>query len=224
MASYKLNLASIRGCPAPKKLAEALEAFGLPESEEFGVLSHSVTEAAVFATIIRKSQQVVHKVDHESKEVTASAVEKATTYLFGIKPGVEMLELYSGSAAAVEQVGLFLTGCLGLAVVVEALELDVVAAVEKLAKEQQKFQLRAVRVSDYSASSYMIGPYAPKFIDSEHGKDFMDEYAEALTSAAVKFQGPTGKVNVTMTPGASFTYSCKEDDQAQVQAILRKLL
>lgn len=40
--------------------------------------------------------------------------------------------------------------------------------------------------------------------------------AQFVESATVRFQGPSGK--------ATFAYSCNEDDQPQVQLILRGLL
>ena len=76
MASFKLNFAHIGGCPAPAVVAKALQAFGLPESEEFGVLSHQAADTAVFATIIRRTQQAMPRLDPESKELTAAPVER----------------------------------------------------------------------------------------------------------------------------------------------------
>ncbi|MFW6062169.1 MAG: hypothetical protein ACOC93_05110, partial [Planctomycetota bacterium] len=68
------------------------------------------------------------------------------------------------------------------------------------------------------------GPYAPKFLDSEHGKEFIEQYLDFLDSASVRFQGPSGRVNVTLKNLACFSYSCQEDDQPWVQSILRKLI
>jgi hypothetical protein len=224
MASYRLNIARVRGCPPPKKVAAALEKFGLPESEEFGVLHHSASEHAAFATIIRKSHAAVQQLDAGSKEVTAIPVERVTLYPFGVNPARETLEIYAGSAAGIEQVGIFLSSCLGFATVVEHIEIEVASAVGKLAAQTQRFQLRSIRVSDYSHNAYMTGPYAPKFLDADHAEKFLQEYAEAVTTASVKFAVPRGRANVTLTPRACFGYSCDEDDQPHVQAILRKLI
>ena len=76
MASFKLNLARIRGCPAPREVLEAMQAFGLPEKEEFGVLNASASDAAITATIVRKSQQAVQTVNPETREISAAPVEK----------------------------------------------------------------------------------------------------------------------------------------------------
>lgn len=141
-----------------------------------------------------------------------------------IKEDSERIELYAGSKTAVEQVGVFLSSCLALAVVVEMCELDVVAAIEKLQTETQRFQLKAVKVSNYSHNSYMDGGYSPKFLDSEHGREFLDEYAEAVASAKVRFAVNGRKVDLTLRPNACLSYSCDSDDQAAVQALLRKLI
>jgi hypothetical protein len=70
----------------------------------------------------------------------------------------------------------------------------------------------------------MIGPYSPKFQDTEHGKDFLEEYAEAVTSASIRFQGPHGKVTVGVSPKAAFSFSCNEEDPPAVKNILRTLI
>ena len=48
---------------------------------------------------------------------------------------------------------------------------DIWSAIEKLLMQTEKFQLRAGRVTDYTHNSFMNGTYAPKFLDTEHGKD-----------------------------------------------------
>jgi hypothetical protein len=224
MASFKLNIGRIKGCPEPAKVGKLLEQYGLPDSEEYGVLNFSVADSSVFATIIRKHSTSVPRLDADAREVTSQPVERVTVYPFGLKPSTGALEVYAGSATGIEQVGAFLSGCLALPVVVEAAELDVMAALQKLAKEQPKFVLRSVRVSDYAHNSCMTGPYAPKFLDSEHGKEFLEEYAEGLVAASVKFAGAHGRVTASLSPSACFTFSCHEDDQPQIRSILRKLV
>ena len=94
---------------------------------------------------------------------------------------------------------------------------------QKLSKETQRFQLRAARISEYAHNSFMSGPYAPKFLDTQHGLDFMEGYADYITSASVRFAGQNGRINVTLSPKACFSYSCHEDDQTVAQTLLRKL-
>jgi hypothetical protein len=224
MASFKLICARIKGCPPAKKVESLLEQYGLPERDEYGVLDFQAADEWVSARILRRSIQTYQQVDLKSKEVTAAQVEKVTVFPFAIFPKRELLEIYAGSAAAVKEIAAFLSGSLALATVVEQIEFDTHGAVEKLAQAAQKFQLRAARVSDYAANSYMIGSYAPKFADSEHGKDFMEQYAEVLTAVSVKFQAHHGRANVTLSPKAAFSYSCHEDDAKAVREILRKLV
>jgi hypothetical protein len=55
--------------------------------------------------------------------------------------------------------------------------------------------------------------------------DFMQEYADFLKTATVRFQGPTGRATVHLTPQACFRYSIgNEDDKPHIQATLRKLI
>ena len=224
MASFKLNLGRIRGLPKPRQLDELLESYGLPESEEYGVLKHAATEEAIQATIVRRTHQSFQKIDPESRQLTAATIEKVTVYPFAVFPKKEQLEVYAGSAAGLKEIGVFLSSALALSAVVDSVELDVAAAIETLAGSTQRFVLRSARVSDFAHNSYLIGPYAPRFADSAHGKEFLDEHAEGVTSASVRFQGPTGRVTAGLTPAACFSYSCHEDDVPTVRNILRKLL
>lgn len=224
MATFRLNMARIRGCPAPREVAAAMEEFGLPRDEEFGVLSASATEKSVFGTIVRKTEQAVPRLDARTREVTPQAVERAAAYPFGIRPDVEALEVYAGSSSACEQVGIFLSSCLALPVVVEAIEVDIPSAVDRLGSSTEKFQLVGVRLSEYAHNSYMAGPYAPKFLDSQHGRDFLLEYEAVVTAASVRFAAPGGRAGVHLSTKAGFRFSCAEEDQPFVQSILRKLV
>jgi len=224
MASFKLNIARIRGCSPPTEVVRAMEEFALPDNEEFGVLNCSATEQAALATIIRRTHQAVQRLDADAKEVTAEAVERITVYPLAVKPGIEVLEIYAGSAAGIEQVGQFFAGCLGFPTVTESIEVDIPSAIDRLMANTEKFQLRAMRVSDYSHNSFMVGPYAPKFLDTQHGLDFLAEHAETVASATVRFAAPSGRANVKLTARACFGFSCNEEDQPYVQSILRKLI
>ncbi len=224
MATFKLNIARIQGSPQPAEVGELLAEYGLPEGDEFGVLNHTVSDVAVFGTVIRRTQTAVQKLDPETQEVLSQAVERVQLLPFGLRPGSETLEVYQGAKSAIEQMGVFLGSCLALPTVVEPLTLDIPAAIDYLLANTQRFQLKSVRVNEYAHNSFMLGPYTPKFLDSEHGREFMEQYAEFVTSASVRFQGPTGRVNVTLKPLACLSFSCNEDDQPQVQSLLRKLV
>jgi hypothetical protein len=224
MATHRLNVGRIQGCPSPAQLEEALADFGLPETEEFGVLNHSATPEAVFGTVVRTVQQSVQRLDAKAQQVSPVTVEKVLVYPFAVRPKAELLEVYAGSGTVLEQMGTFFAGCLALPVLVEPIELDLPAALEKLAARTERYQLRSVRVSEYAHSSYMSGPYAPRFLDSDHGMDFLAEYAEFVTSATVRFAAPAGRASVKLSPKASFSFSCQEDDRPAVLSVLRRLL
>jgi hypothetical protein len=224
MASFRLNIARCRGCEDIDTLTHRLADFGLPETEEFGVLNHSATASAAMATIVRKTHQSVQKLDPETQEIMAETVEKVTVYPFALRPDFEILETYAGPARGLEEVGVFLSSCMALPALVEPIELDIPSCIDRLAQETQRFQLRSIRVGDYAHNAYMAGPYTPKFMDTEHGKDFLQDYAESVKTADVRFQATSGRVNVKLSSTACFGYSCHEDDQSAVQTILRKLI
>ncbi len=225
MASFKLNMAIIDNCPAAKELAGAIEEYGLPETEEFGVLNCTAGDQAVYATIIRKTHQAIQRLDAETGDLATTSVEKVTVLPVGIFPSRGILEVYEGPAGTIDQVAGFLATGLAMPTVVNTIDLDIPAAIEKLQKNTNRFQLKSIRVSEYAHNSYMIGPYAPKFLDTESGMDFLRNYADFTTSASVKFQGPAGLVTVTLSPKACFRYSLSnEDDKPHVQTLLRKLI
>lgn len=224
MASFKFNVATVKGCPPADRLVESMDAYGLPPGDEFGVLSASTGGAGAFGTIVRRSQSSVPQLDADNKEVTATAVEKVQVIPFAVHPDQERLEAYAGAKSSLEQIGVFFGSCLALPTLVEPVEMDVPSAIEYLMENTARCQLRSVRVSEYAHNSFMMGPYAPKFLDTEHGKDFLSKYADFVVSANVRFQGPSGKVGVQLRPNACLSYSCNEDDQPQVMSILRKLI
>ena len=224
MATFKLNIAQIRQCPAVEAIAAAMEEFGLPDGEPFGVLNHSATSAACFATILRRTQQTLQTLDGESQEVTSSMVEKVTVYPIAIFPRRGVLEIYAGTASGIEQIAGFMGSSLAMPTIVDPIELDIPGTIEKLAGMCERFRLEAVRVRDYAHNSYMAGPYAPKFLDGQHGMDFLNEHIDNISSARIGFFAETGKVSVTLTNKACFAFACNEDEESNVQAILRKLV
>lgn len=224
MASFKLNIARLRGCPDPQEVDKAMAEWGLPDDDAYGVLDHSVAGEAAYATIVRKTQQTIQCVDAEAKEMTATIVERAAAIPFGVRPSKEILEVYAGSASAIEQVGLFFSSCLAMPVTAEPIDLDVGSAIDKLRSLTERCELRAARVKDYAHNSFMSGTYAPKFLDTEHGRDFLEEYGEHIAAASVRFTGQNGRINVSLSSKSCFGFSCDEEDQPLAQSILRKLV
>lgn len=224
MASFKLNFAMIENCPEPREIASAMEEFGLPDTEEFGVLNCMASDAALYATLVRKTNQAIKKLDPETQDVATTAVERVNVLPIGIFPQRQTLEIYEGSATSIEQVTAFLTSCLALPVVVNPIEKELLTCVEKL-RDLPRFQLKSIRISEHAHNSYMLGPYTPKFLDTENGLEFLEQNADFATSASVKFQGQAGRVTVNIKPKMCFTYSISnEDDKPFVQNLLRKLL
>lgn len=225
MASFKLNIAELDNCPDAAELAKVIENYGTPEDEEFGVLACTASSEAVHARILRKSNQAIQKFDPESGEIATTAVEKATVFNIAVFPARGMLEVYDGSAGGIDQIANFFASSLALPTIVTQIPCDIPAAIEKLKANVARFQLRSVRISEYAHNSYMLGPYSPKFFESEQGSEFLKEYIDYVTQANISFQGPHGRVTVTLTPKACFSYSiANEDDKPIVQAVLRKLI
>jgi hypothetical protein len=225
MASFKMNIGLIDNCPPAKDILEAMEEFGLPDDEDFGVLNCTAGPESVYATLIKRTNQAIQKLDAATGDVTSTAVEKVTVYPIGLFPARGMLEVYEGAASAVENVGGFLASHLALPTVVNPIEVSIPDAIDKLQQRTERFVLKSVRVSEYAHNSYMMGPYGPKFLDTEHGKDFLEQYADFATSASVRFKGPAGRVTLTLSPKAAFRYSIAvEEDKPHVQALLRQLV
>lgn len=225
MASFKLNIAILDNCPDAAKIGKAIESYGLPENEEFGVLGCTASDSVVYAQILRRTSQAIQKFDPETSEVATTSVEKAVVIPCGIFPQKGVIETYEGTSTSLDQMANFLTGSLALNTVVTQIPVDIPSAIDKLKANTPGFQLKSVRVSEYAANSYMSGAYAPNFFETEHGCEFIKEYLEYITQASVRFQGPHGKVSLTLTPKACFRYSiANEEDKNLVQAAIRKLL
>ena len=99
MASYKLNMARIRGCPGARQVVEAMEEFGLPDTEEFGVLAANGTQESAFGTIVRKTHQAIQRLDAEARDVTADVNSAVLAYMrsvnvFGMSGRVEAVIPY----------------------------------------------------------------------------------------------------------------------------------
>lgn len=224
MSTYKLNLARVRGLPAADELAEIMTVFGLPEGTGYGVLSADAAGDTLHARIVAFDAKSVETLDRETGEVGNTIIETVAPIAFAAYRQAERLEVYSGSMPAIFHVAEFFGSELALAVVVDPVELDLLSAVDRLLREQPKCQLRSATTSDYAASSYMIGGYGPKFMDTDHGRIFLEEYLAGLKSVQLRFAGPNGRVTVTLRPNGCLNYTCNDDDQSHVRSILRKLI
>jgi hypothetical protein len=223
MASFRLNVARIRGLPPVKDIVSALKQFGMPAKGEFGVISYAGTADSVTAEIIHRSRELVGRLDPTGQKVIPTPVERIIAYPFQVSPAKERLEIHAGAANGIEKIGTFMASHLSLTVTTELVELDVVRAVGKLSSRVERFRLHSVRLEGYAYNSYMVGTYSPRFLDSEHGLEFLAEHDEGVLSACVRFVGPNGRVSLIITRNACFTYSCEEADQDFAKTVLRRL-
>lgn len=223
MATFKLHIGRMRGCPDAETLLKAMNQFGLAPAEEFGVKSATATEQSVFATLIHRTQKAVDTEDDETGEIEPRVIQTAKELRIGVCPKNEHLECYDGGPTSLEHLAVFFSAFLALPTVIDAIELDLPAAVDRLAETASKFQVRSVRVTDYAANSYCQGVYAPKFLSTEHAREFLQTYADYLTAVSVRFAGGAGRVGVNLQPTASYGLTCDEEDQAEALALLRKL-
>ena len=222
MASYKLNIGMVRGCPSTAELATKMEM--LPdEDERFTILDLNHTPTALKCRLVRFSNQVIKGWDPQRRDVEEVVVRKAEVLPLLILPPKGIVEVQAGSIRSLEQVDVLLTQELGLAVTVEPIEFDVIDLIRKVRQEVQAFQLVSAAVDLFSANSYTLGVYRPRFEDTEHGLDFLDEHEEAIKTARVRFAGKSGKVTVTLSPNSAFAFSCRADDYDQVSALLRRV-
>jgi hypothetical protein len=201
-----------------------MEDFGLRDDEAFGVLNCTASEKAVLGTVVHRTMQDIQQLDEETGEIASRSVAKVNVYPLGIFPAAGRIETYGGAPTGLDRIAEFFASGLALPTIITQIEVDVVAAIDKLYRSTTKFQLKSIRISEYAHSSYVCGPYAPKFLDTEHGRDFLAEYADFVTAAGCAFMGEHGRVTVSLKPKANYSYSLSnEDDNSAIQSILRKL-
>ena len=213
MASFRLNFARVRGLPTIGKLISSLRAFGMPPEQEFGVLDSIVAGDAVSATLLHRTNRPIRQIDATRTGITMIPIEHVAVYPMRLFPSKGRIEIHGGSSNAVGRVHEFLASHLSLPVLTELLDLDVARAIEKLSGTVEKFQLRSVRVAEYSVSSYASGPYRPRFLDSEHGMEFIGQHDGGVVEASVRFSGQHGKVSAVISQKACFRYRCRRGRQ-----------
>ena len=232
MPSFQMHIASIAGCD-PDELVDRLKQFieGQGDSaREFVVLKYHRRKGshAVRIDLARRIQcelQTIAAGPGGKLSLTATPAARAVASTVLINTKAERIETYGpGSQSLDHAADGFLINELGLPVLWERMKVDLSAAIDKLAAEVERLRIVNTGVGDYSHNSYMIGPYTPKFLDSQHGIDFLQEYIEGVKTVRVKFAGPAGPVGLSVKPVSSFSGSIRdEDDLAYVQSICRKL-
>jgi len=225
MASYKINFARINNCPDANAIFKAMKSFGMPNDAPMGILGCKIVGDGVSADIVFLEQVSIRRLNREELEIEDATVEKATVYPVGIFPARGILETYDGGASGIEEVAAFLAGCLLLPTFIDHIEIDLPATVQKLREKTQRFQLKKLRATEYAHSSYASGPYAPAFLDTPHGEEFLEEYVDYMAAATVQFQMDCGKSTLHLGTKACFRFSVKDDqDKDKVHSILRELL
>lgn len=227
MPSYRLNIANVAGLPPAPELARKLELYGVPKNDEqaeFSVTAVTCTTTMVRANLIRSRRTSVQSFDRDEGEIVPLAVETARAYPLALCPDKGRVEVYAGSEKVIEHVDVFLSGTLGLPTVVKPIDIDPLAAVEKLRRDHNGLRLRRGLLEEFAANSFATGRYGPAFLDTASGMEFFEKYSAGLKFADVRWKGSGGYVNARISTTACFGYSCHEDDQAAVMMTLRELI
>jgi hypothetical protein len=227
VSTYKLNLAVIRGCPPAQQLYDVLNAAGVCQGEELGVRDLQPPASSlqpVRGILLNRITLDTAVEDPATGRIENKLAQSVKAYPFAIWSDAERMETYAGAAGSLKLLEAFLGG-MGLPVVVDFHEVNLLEAVRSLAKVAlvKKFSVRSARVSDYAANSYMIGTYGPKFVSTEHALEFLEKYEPAILAVAVRLAGRCGKLTLNLSPKACFGVSCEEVSRDLAIKLLREL-
>jgi len=235
MPSFQIHIASI-ALDNPDILVQRLDQFikrqgdALSTNSEFVVLKYHRAEGSPTVRIelarrIPCNLQTIASGPGGNLHLTATPAARAVASTVLINTAAERIETYGPGAKSLDHAAEgFLINELGIPVLWERMKVDISEAIDKLAADVERLRIVRTGIGDYSHNSYMIGPYSPKFLDSQHGLDFTQEYIEGVKTVRVKFAGPSGPVSLSVKPVSSFSGSIKDDDDlAYVQSICRKL-
>lgn len=219
--SYQINLADVRGYPQADELARLMRQYGAPEREEYRVVDVRNDCSTVWATIARMHTRNVTILSDDSGEFEETSIQLAKRLDLRASTITDTLVTSCGGRSSLDEAAVFLGSCLALPTVVEPWILDVQAVVETMLDTLPRCQLRTVNVGEYCHNSYMAGPYRPRFLDSSHGREFVEAYGEAVKEARLRWAGEAGWVSATIRPNGSITYTCGEEE---ANAVDRRLL
>jgi len=225
MGSYRLNLATCKGLPPAKQLADRMETLK-PKTDddyEFAVLAVRAGEGIVLADVLVRSWRKVSEWNVEKAMMEAKDVRVEKVLPCMLWPDKELLATVTGGVSTLETIMVLLATELALPVVVEPVQIDLLYAIEELRTRQNRFQLKAVKHSAFASDSYTEGPFAPRFLDTVHGIDFCRENESAIDAVTVTWAGPSKRVRLVMRKQVGFSYSCHEDDAEVVKTVLMNL-
>jgi hypothetical protein len=226
VSSYKLNIGRIAGVGAgmtPEAIEEAILSYPNGADEQFFRQDCRTMGNRVQGSIAVLQHASFHALERKSGGIEVAVVEKATTVPFAMFVRENRVETYAGSLKTLTDLDVFCNEC-GVAMAIENVELELAECLAKLTEMQLPgFRLKQVKVTDFSANSFATGSYGPKFLDTAHGQEFVEQYAAGLVGLSVAWRTGNGKVGLSMVPRSCFSFSCHEDDRDSLVAILREL-
>lgn len=220
--SYQINVADCKGLPPADDVLALMQEYGAPEQDEYRILYATQVEADVYARVARMQRRSVTILndDNEFEEIPLELARQIELHLVA----GDLLFTTTGGHASLAEAGILLGSCLGLATVVEPWTIDLQTVAEHMLTDLARCQLCTVNVGEYSHNSYMTGPYRPRFLDSHHGREFLEEYGDAAKDVRIRWRGDCGRASATIRPNGCVTYSCHEDDQSNIERRLLGLL
>jgi hypothetical protein len=221
--SYQINVADCAGLPSPDEVLTRMQEYGAPEQEEYRILYATQVEAVLSARVarmIRRAVTILNEDTHKFEETSLLLARQIDLRL----TAAGQLVTTTGGLVSLADAEILLGSCLGLPTIVERWTLDLQTVVEHMLRDTARCQLRTVNVGEYSHNSYMTGPYRPRFLDSIHGREFLEEYGEAAKDVRLRWQSGMGRASATIRPNGCVTYSCQADDQPHVERMLLDVL
>ena len=228
MPSYQIHYATVAGLPDASMIVDAVKLYGEKQAVaagEFVVLDVAGSKTAAriaLAYVAAKKINVVRPSDGEMG-MEVDQVNIAIPFELRLCTKTEQLKTYGPGVWSIEHSGVFLSGAMAFPTLISEIELKVEKSLEILREKVDRLTIVGAEVSDYSHDRYMLGKYAPKFLDTDHGLDFVGEYVDSLKAITVQWPGASGKVRMKLTSAASFSFTAHEDDFQQVEAICTHL-
>jgi hypothetical protein len=239
MSAHKIVLGHCRGaaddglfCAAGVDgFADAMEAFGLAPTEDVGVWGgQGRSPKRLTATLAIRSRRKYSRpkpaADGPSSDLACDLetveVEHTELVEFALWPADERLEVY-GTISQFERVAEFIQFGLQAGTQSSVLVGDLNTMVDRALEMLDRAALLSARVTELARTSYMIGPYAPKFLDTDHGREFLAEYAESASTAVIRFAGPSKRACLTLSGAGAVSFTCDADDVDEVTEQVRAL-
>ena len=235
MPSYQIHYATVAGLPDASMIVDAVKLYGEKQAVaagEFVVLDVAGSKTAARIALAYVAAKKINGVrpgcgcdgGHEKElGMDIEQVNVAIPFDLRLCTKNDQLKTYGPGVWSIEHSGVFLSGAMAFPTLISEIELKVEKSLEILCQKVDRLTIVGAEVSDYSHDRYMLGKYAPKFLDTDHGLDFVGEYVDSLKAITVQWPGASGKVRMKLTSAASFSFTAHEDDFQQVEAICTHL-